>query len=93
MDEFEELLKRNKEMPEGAVGPDGKKQPGKFELHRMERDSEGQERYFKTSEDETLMKTKITQMGVEVATELKDATFEERCEWIKKQKEEGNKLF
>ena len=46
--------------PEGPLGPDGKPVPGKFELHRLERDSKGEERYFKTSEDETLMKTKIT---------------------------------
>ena len=78
---------------EGPLGPDGKPIPGKFELHRMEKDSKGEERYFKTSEDEALMKTKITQMGVEVATELKDATFEDRCSWIKREKDLGNKLF
>ena len=41
MDEFQEMLKRNKEMGEGTKGPDGKIKPGKFELHRMERDSDG----------------------------------------------------
>ena len=59
----------------------------------MERDSEGKERYIKTSEDETIMKSKVTQMGAEVATELHDATYEQRCTWIKEQKEIGNKLY
>ena len=59
----------------------------------MQRDSTGQERYIKTTEDETIMKSKITQISVEVATELKNATFNERCAWIRKEKDEGNRIY
>ena len=88
MDSFQELLQRNKDLDESKEGS-GKK----FELHKLQRDSEGKERYVKTSEDETILKSKIAQMGMDVGRELYNASFEERCDWIKKNKEEGNKLY
>jgi hypothetical protein len=78
MDEFQKLLKENKNMP--------KDQPGKFELRKMERDSTGKERYYKTEEDDAMNKAKIQQMGVDAGNELKGTNYEERCEWIKNQK-------
>lgn len=39
------------------------------------------------------MKSKISQIGADVAIELKDATFDARKEWIIKNKEEGNQLY
>lgn len=39
------------------------------------------------------MKSKIAQMGMEVGRELYEASFDERCQWIKKEKEVGNKLY
>ena len=50
---MEEVFKKNKEMK-------NKDEPGRFELHKVERDSEGKERYIKTDEDEVLLKTKIS---------------------------------
>jgi len=32
-------------------------------------------------------------MATEAAEALVNATYEERCEWIRKKKDEGNKLF
>lgn len=40
MDKFSKLLEDNKSMPQN--------QPGKFELRKVERDSQGNERYIKT---------------------------------------------
>ena len=50
-----DAFQRNKEI-DGKGNEAGKK----FELHKRERDSEGKERYIKTNEDETIMKSKIT---------------------------------
>ena len=83
---MEEVFKQNKELKKNN-------QVGQFDLHKVERDSEGKERYIKADEDEVLMKSKISQIGADVAIELKDSTFEARKEWILKNKEEGNKLY
>lgn len=32
-------------------------------------------------------------MATKAAAELKDATYEERCDWITKKKNEGNEFF
>jgi hypothetical protein len=52
MDEFNKMLKDNKNMD--------KDQLGKFELRQVDRDSTGQERYIKTNEDEAITKNKIS---------------------------------
>lgn len=51
---------------------------GSFDVHKVQRDSEGNERYIKTEEDEAIMKAKILEMGKNVAEELKDADSEKR---------------
>jgi len=51
MEEFQNLLANNKDLP--TESKDGKP-TGKFELHKVERDSEGKERYIKTEEDEAI---------------------------------------
>jgi len=45
------MLRNNKELP--------KDEQGKFELHKVDRDSEGKERYIKTEEDEAIYKAKV----------------------------------
>ena len=52
MQEFQNLLKKNSEMP--SKDKDGKNTAGKFELHKVERDSAGQERYIKTKEEDAI---------------------------------------
>jgi hypothetical protein len=85
MQEFSNLLERNKGME--------KEELGKFELRKVERDSEGKERYIKTDEDDAIFQTKIKMMGEAAQEELKDATFEERYQWIVKKKSEGNDAY
>ena len=48
MEEFSDMLKKNKTATDG-----------KFELRKVQRDSEGNERYIKTEEDEAIVKTKM----------------------------------
>ena len=81
-DEFNKLLSNNKAMDKDAAG--------KFELRKVERDSEGKERYIKTEEDDAIFKTKIQQMGQMASMELRNATYDERCKWIEDKKNEGN---
>ena len=52
MQEFQNLLKKNSEMP--TKDKDGKNTAGKFELHQVQRDSTGKERYIKTKEDDAI---------------------------------------
>ena len=47
-------------------------------MHKVQRDSEGNERYIKTEEDEAIHKAKILEMGKHVADELKDADSDKR---------------
>ena len=91
MQEFQKLLKNNKDLP--SKGEDGKVTPGKFELHKVERDSTGQERYIKTKEDDAIQKAKITEMGQKAAQELQGASYEERWKWIEDVKAQGNEMF
>lgn len=67
--------------------------PGKFELHKVERDSAGKERYIKTSEEDAMFKAKMTQMAGEAAAELKDLDFASRLSWLEKCKQEGNEKY
>ena len=53
----------------------GNATPGKFELHKVERDSAGQERYIKTGEDEAIQRTRIAEMGQKAAEELHGASY------------------
>ena len=55
---------------------------GSFDVHKVQRDSEGNERYIKTEEDEAIMKAKILEMGKNVAEELKDADSDKRWQWV-----------
>jgi len=55
MEEFNTLLENNKAK--------GKDELGKFELRKVERDSEGKERYIKTEEEDAMFKTKMQQMA------------------------------
>lgn len=80
MEEFQNLLAKNRDLPDKEE--DGKAPTGKFELHQVQRDSEGNERYIKTDEDDAIFKTKLADMKAKAAHELKDATFETRWEWI-----------
>ena len=66
---------------------------GSFDVHKVQRDSEGNERYIKTEEDEAIMKAKILEMGKNVAEELKDADSDKRWQWVVKTKEKGNQFF
>ena len=79
------MLQNNKDLP--------KNEAGKFELHKVDRDSEGKERYIKTEEDEAIYKAKIQQMSAFAQQELRNATFDERCKWIEVKKDEGNVEF
>ena len=45
-------------------------------MRKVERDSEGRERYIKTDEDDAIFKGKIQEMGAIAASELKDSTYE-----------------
>jgi len=56
MEEFQDMLKRNKEAPDARVTKNPNDAGKKFALHKMERDSEGNERYVKADEEETIMK-------------------------------------
>ena len=51
MEEFQHLLQNNKNLEQTTA--DGKP-TGKFELHQVQRDSEGKERYIKTEEDDAI---------------------------------------
>ena len=81
-EEFSKLLETNKSKP--------KDEAGKFELRKVERDSEGKERYIKTEEDDAIFQTKIQEMGQMASMELRDANYETRCKWIEDKKNEGN---
>lgn len=59
----------------------------------MERDSEGNERYVKTEEDDVMLKAKMQQLGADAAAECKGFTFDERFDWVLKQKAIGNDHF
>ena len=59
MEEFQDMLKRNKEAPDARVTKNPNDAGKKFALHKMERDSEGNERYVKADEEETIMKQKV----------------------------------
>mmetsp|Transcript_5468 Transcript_5468/g.9256 ORF Transcript_5468/g.9256 Transcript_5468/m.9256 type:complete len:197 (-) Transcript_5468:455-1045(-) len=91
MEEFQNMLLKNKEMPKTTA--DGKPMPGKFELHKVERDSTGKERYIKTGEDDAYFKAKMQQMAADAMNELKGASFAERWKWTEAKKERGNELF
>ena len=67
--------------------------PGKFQLHKVERDSEGKERYIKTQEDDAIFKAKLAQLQADAANELKGLSAEEKWNWVLAQKEEGNKQY
>ena len=69
---------------------DGK---GKFELRKVERDSEGNERYIKTEEDAAILKAKMQQMQVEVLNELKGVDFDTRFQWVLDRKADGNQAY
>jgi hypothetical protein len=53
MEEFSKLLEENKAKSDKDTAA------GKFELRKVERDSEGKERYIKTSEDDAMFKAKM----------------------------------
>jgi tetratricopeptide (TPR) repeat protein len=58
MEEFQTFLRQNKSKP--ALDQHGNPLPGKFELHKVDRDSTGRERYIKTSEDDALFRAKLS---------------------------------
>ena len=87
MEEFSKLLEENK------AKSDKDQAAGKFELRKVERDSEGKERYIKTSEDDAMFKAKMQQMATFAKQELKNATFEERWKWIEDKKADGNDYY
>ena len=62
MQEFNKLLSDNK-AKRMAAGPDQGLKDGNFELRKVERDSEGKERYIKTDEEDAIFKGKIQEMG------------------------------
>ena len=87
MEEFSKLLEENKAKSDKDAAA------GKFELRKVERDSEGKERYIKTSEDDAMFKAKMQQMATFAKQELKNATFEERWKWIEDKKADGNDIY
>ena len=59
MEEFQDMLKKNTQAPDARVTGNPDDAGKKFALHKMERDSEGNERYVKADEEETIMKQKV----------------------------------
>ena len=54
----------------------------KFELHRIERDSQGVEKAFKVEKDSVSTKSKISAMASDVVDQILDQTFDERVKWV-----------
>ena len=65
----------------------------KFDLHRLERDCDGQEKAVKADKDDVALNAKMGAMAREVTEAIFAQTFPERIKWIEDQRKVGNELF
>mmetsp|Transcript_32016 Transcript_32016/g.42428 ORF Transcript_32016/g.42428 Transcript_32016/m.42428 type:complete len:170 (-) Transcript_32016:1704-2213(-) len=64
-----------------------------FDLHKIERDSNGVEKAFKQDKDAVANTTKMSAMARDVVEQIFNQTFPERIKWIENQRKAGNELF
>lgn len=65
----------------------------KFELHQIDRDSNGVEKARKVDKEAVAQKTKMSAMAQEVIDAIYQQTFDERLKWIENQRKVGNESF